>query len=299
MRQKLSLFCNVPVNAVIEEMDVETSIYELPITLKAENIDSLVVDHLGLDVPDNDMEVWHDVVRRLKSPSHEVKIGVIGKYIELQDAYKSVYESIVHAGIANDAKVNIVRIDAEDVELNPKKHLAELDGILIPGGFGDRGTAGKIITSKYARENDIPYFGLCLGMQIAVIDFARNVAGLEDSNSTEFDADTPHPVIDIMEDQKNLTTKGGNMRLGACPCELTEDSLSFDAYGKKNIEERHRHRYEFNNNYREQLTNAGLRIGGINPERDLIEIVEIPKHPWFVGVQFHPEFQCPILRGQW
>jgi CTP synthase len=291
MRQKLSLFCNVPVNAVIEEMDVETSIYELPITLKAENIDSLVVDHLGLDVPDNDMEVWHDVVRRLKSPSHEVKIGVIGKYIELQDAYKSVYESIVHAGIANDAKVNIVRIDAEDVELNPKKHLAELDGILIPGGFGDRGTAGKIITSKYARENDIPYFGLCLGMQIAVIDFARNVAGLEDSNSTEFDADTPHPVIDIMEDQKNLTTKGGNMRLGACPCELTEDSLSFDAYGKKNIEERHRHRYEFNNNYREQLTNAGLRIGGINPERDLIEIVEIPKHPWFVGVQFHPEFQ--------
>lgn len=291
MRQKLSLFCNVPMNAVIEEMDVETSIYELPITLKAENIDSLVIDHLGLDVPDNDMEVWHDVVRRLKSPSHEVKIGVVGKYIELQDAYKSVYESIIHAGIANDAKVNIVRIDAEDVELNPKKHLAELDGILIPGGFGDRGTAGKIITSKYARENDIPYFGLCLGMQIAVIDFARNVAGLENSNSTEFDADTPHPVIDIMEDQKNLTTKGGNMRLGACPCELNEDSLSFDAYGKKNIEERHRHRYEFNNNYREQLANAGLRIGGINPERDLIEIVEIPKHPWFVGVQFHPEFQ--------
>ena len=291
MRQKLSLFCNVPVKAVIEEMDVETSIYELPLALKAENIDDLVVDHLGLDAPDSDMKVWHDVVRRLKAPSHKVEIGVVGKYIELQDAYKSVYESIIHAGIANDTNVRIVRIDAEDIENDPDKHLATLDGILIPGGFGDRGTEGKIATAKFAREHDIPYFGLCLGMQIAVIDFARNVAGLEDANSTEFDPKTPHPVIDIMEDQKDLTTKGGNMRLGACPCELAEDSFSFHAYGRKDIQERHRHRYEFNNTYREQLVKAGLRIGGINPERDLVEIVEIPEHAWFVAVQFHPEFQ--------
>ena len=291
MRQKLSLFCNVPVKAVIEEMDVETSIYELPLALKAENIDDLVVDHLGLDAPDSDMKVWHDVVRRLKAPSHKVEIGVVGKYIELQDAYKSVYESIIHAGIANDTNVRIVRIDAEDIENDPAKHLATLDGILIPGGFGDRGTEGKIAAAKFAREHDIPYFGLCLGMQIAVIDFARNVAGLEDADSTEFDPKTPHPVIDIMEDQKDLTTKGGNMRLGACPCELAEDSFSFHAYGRKDIQERHRHRYEFNNTYREQLVKAGLRIGGINPERDLVEIVEIPEHAWFVAVQFHPEFQ--------
>ncbi|MBC8190078.1 MAG: CTP synthase [Puniceicoccaceae bacterium] len=291
MRQKLSLFCNVPVKAVIEEMDVETSIYELPLALKAENIDDLVVDHLGLDAPDSDMKVWHDVVRRLKAPSHKVEIGVVGKYIELQDAYKSVYESIIHGGIANDTNVRIVRIDAEDIENDPAKHLATLDGILIPGGFGDRGTEGKIAAAKFAREHDIPYFGLCLGMQIAVIDFARNVAGLEDANSTEFDPKTPHPVIDIMEDQKDLTTKGGNMRLGACPCELAEDSFSFHAYGRKDIQERHRHRYEFNNTYREQLVKAGLRIGGINPERDLVEIVEIPEHAWFVAVQFHPEFQ--------
>lgn len=291
MRQKLSLFCNVPVKAVIEEMDVETSIYELPLALKAEKIDDLVIDHLRLDAPDNDMKVWHDVVRRLKAPSHKVEIGVVGKYIELQDAYKSVYESIIHAGISNDANVRIVRLDAEDIEADPAKHLATLDGILIPGGFGDRGTEGKIAAAKFARENGIPYFGLCLGMQIAVIEYARHVAKLEGANSSEFDPNTEYPVIDIMEDQKDLTTKGGNMRLGACPCELADDSFSFHAYGEKNVYERHRHRYEFNNTYREQLKDAGLRIGGINPERDLVEIVEIPDHPWFVGVQFHPEFK--------
>jgi len=291
MRQKLSLFCNVPVKAVIEEMDVETSIYELPLALKAEKIDDLVIDHLKLDAPDSDMKVWHDVVRRLKAPSHKVEIGVVGKYIELQDAYKSVYESIIHAGIANDANVRIVRIDAEAIENDPAQYLGTLDGILIPGGFGDRGTEGKIAAAQFARENDIPYFGLCLGMQIAVIEFARNVAKLEGANSTEFDAKTKHPVIDIMEDQKKLTTKGGNMRLGACPCELAEDSFSYHAYGKKNIQERHRHRYEFNNDYLDQLIKAGLRIGGVNPERNLVEIVEIPEHPWYVGVQFHPEFK--------
>ena len=291
MRQKLSLFCNVHVKAVIEEIDVETSIYELPLALKAENIDDLVIDHLKLNAPDSDMKVWHDVVRRLKAPSHKVEIGVVGKYIELQDAYKSVYESIIHAGIANDASVHIVRLDAELIEDDLQKHLGTLDGILIPGGFGDRGTQGKIAAAKFARENSIPYFGLCLGMQIAVIEYARNVAKLEDANSTEFDPETAHPVIDIMEDQKDLTTKGGNMRLGACPCELAEDSFSYYAYGEKSIQERHRHRYEFNNNYRDQLVKSGLRIGGVNPERDLVEIVEIPGHPWYVGVQFHPEFK--------
>ena len=291
MRQKLSLFCNVPLKAVIEEIDVKTSIYELPLALKAESIDDLVVDHLKLDAPDSDMQIWHDVVRRLKAPTHKVEIGVVGKYIELQDAYKSVYESIIHAGIANDANVQILRLDAELITDDPENHLGTLDGILIPGGFGDRGTEGKIAAAKFARENGIPYFGLCLGMQIAVIEYARNVAKLADANSTEFDTTTAHPVIDIMEDQKDLKTKGGNMRLGACPCELAEDSFSYHAYGEKSIQERHRHRYEFNNSYRDQLVKSGLRIGGINPERDLVEIVEIPDHPWYVGVQFHPEFK--------
>ncbi|MGB0409134.1 MAG: CTP synthase [Opitutales bacterium] len=291
MRQKLSLFCNVPAKAVIEEMDVETSIYELPLALKAENVDDLIIEQLHLDAPDSDMQVWQDVVRRLKAPSHKVEIGVVGKYIELQDAYKSVYESIIHAGIANDSAVRIVRLDAEEIEENPAKHLASLDGILIPGGFGDRGTEGKIAAAKYARENGTPYFGLCLGMQIAVIEYARNVAGLDKANSTEFDSDTPHPVIDIMEDQRDLKTKGGNMRLGACPCELSEDSFSYHAYGRADIQERHRHRFEFNNTYRDQLKDSGLRIAGVNPERDLVEIVEIPQHPWYVGVQFHPEFK--------
>jgi CTP synthase len=291
MRQKLSLFCNVPVKAVIEECDVETSIYELPLALKAEDLDDLIVDHLKLDAPDNEMKVWHDVVRRLKAPSHKVEIGVVGKYIELQDAYKSVYESITHAGIANDTAVRIVRIDAEAIESAPEMHLGALDGILIPGGFGDRGTEGKIAAARYAREKGIPYFGLCLGMQIAVIEFARNVAGLAEANSTEFNAQTAHPVIDIMADQKSLTTKGGNMRLGACPCTLKDDSNSYHAYGSSQIMERHRHRYEFNNQYRAKLEAAGLGIAGVNPERDLVEIVEIPDHPWFVAVQFHPEFK--------
>jgi len=291
MRQKLSLFCNVPVKAVIEEMDVETSIYELPLALKAENVDDLIVEHLRLDAPDTEIKIWHDVVRRLKAPGHKIEIGVVGKYIELQDAYKSVYESITHAGIANDCAVRVIRLDAEEIEGNPAKHLLSLDGILIPGGFGDRGTEGKITAAKFARESGTPFFGLCLGMQIAVIEFARNVALLEGANSTEFDARTPHPVIDIMHDQKELTTKGANMRLGACPCRLSDDSLSIHAYGKADIRERHRHRYEFNNAYREQLQQSGLRIVGINPERDLVEIVEIPDHPWFVAVQFHPEFK--------
>ena len=291
IRQKLSLFCNVPVRSVIEECDVETSIYELPLALKSENLDEIVVNHLGLEAPDSDMKDWHRIVRRLKAPRHKVEIGVVGKYIELQDAYKSVYESITHAGIANDTSVRVIRLDAEEIEEDPAKHLSSLNAILIPGGFGDRGTEGKVAAARFARENKIPYFGLCLGMQIAVIEFSRNVAGLENANSTEFDLQTPHPVISLMDDQKELTTKGANMRLGTYDCKLFKDSHSYTAYQQNIIKERHRHRFEFNNNYRDELKSKGLRIGGINPESDLVEIIEIEDHPWFVGVQFHPEFK--------
>ena len=291
IRQKLSLFCNVPVKSVIEECDVETSIYELPLSLKSEDLDEIVIQHLGLEAPDNEMKEWHEIVRRLKAPRHKVEIGVVGKYIELQDAYKSVYESITHAGIANDTSVRTIRLDAEEIQETPQKYLATLDGILIPGGFGDRGTEGKIAAARFARENGIPYFGLCLGMQIAVIEFARNVAGLENANSTEFDPESPHPVVCLMEAQKELTTKGGNMRLGAYLCKLNKESHSFKAYQKETIYERHRHRFEFNNAYRDALQSKGLRVGGVNPDNDLVEIVEIADHPWFVAVQFHPEFK--------
>ena len=291
IRQKLSLFCNVPVKSVIEECDVETSIYELPLSLKSENLDEIVIEHLSLQAPDNDMKDWHEIVRRLKAPRHKVEIGVVGKYIELQDAYKSVYESITHAGIANDTTVRTIRLDAEEIEEAPRKYLSALDGILIPGGFGDRGTEGKIAAARFARENKVPYFGLCLGMQIAVIEFARNVAGLEDAHSTEFNPETPHPVVCMMEAQKELTTKGGNMRLGAYLCRLNKESISFQAYQETTIYERHRHRFEFNNKYLEELKSGGLRIGGTNPDSDLVEIIEISDHPWFVGVQFHPEFK--------
>ena len=291
LRKKLSLFCNVPIKAVIEECDVETSIYELPLSLKTEKVDDLVIEKLNLDNPDSSMQIWVDVVRRLKAPSHKVEIGVVGKYIELQDAYKSVYESITHAGIANDCAVRVQRIDAEDLETEGTDILKSLDGILIPGGFGDRGIEGKILAAQFARENQIPFLGLCLGMQIAVIEFARNVAGLKEANSAEFDANTPHPVIHIMEEQKALKTKGGNMRLGAYDCTLSKDSFSYFAYDSETISERHRHRYEFNNDYREILLEKGIRFAGINPEKDLVEIIEMPEHPWFVAVQFHPEFK--------
>lgn len=292
IRQKLSLYCNVPVKAVIEEMDVETSIYELPLLLAQENLDDLVVEHLRLDAPDSDMAVWKDVVRRLKYPAHRLDIGVVGKYIELQDAYKSVYESLTHGGIANDCGINIVRIDSEAIEEDgTEAHLKGLDGILVPGGFGDRGIEGKIAAANYARENMIPYFGLCLGMQILVIEYARNVAGFPDANSTEFAPDCKDPVIAMMEDQKTLNTKGGNMRLGAYPCQVVEGTLAHSAYGKDVVHERHRHRFEFNNQYRSILERSGLRVAGINPDRNLVEIVEVIDHPWMLGVQFHPEFQ--------
>ena len=292
IREKLSLFCSVPKEAVIEEMDVTHSIYELPHMLKKEGLDTLVTRFLGLDAPAPKLDEWEEVIHRLIHPKHRVKIGMIGKYVDLQDSYLSVNESLVHGGIRNDTGVEVVHLDAEAIERDgPEKHLKDLDGILVPGGFGDRGTEGKILASKYAREQKIPYFGLCLGMQIAVIDFARNVLGKENANSTEFDPATDAPVIHIMDDQKSVTDKGATMRLGACPCRLKTGTASRLAYDKEEVSERHRHRFEFNNSYREEMENAGLIVAGVNPERDLVEIVEVKDHPWFVVVQFHPEFQ--------
>lgn len=293
MRQKLSLFCNVEQKAVIEEMDVKHSIYELPIMLAEEGVDKLVVERLGIKAPESDMSAWKSIVRRLVSPSGGcVKIAVVGKYIDLQDAYKSIYESLAHAGVGNDCSVKILRIDSEDVERDgAEKYLSDADGILIPGGFGDRGIEGKILAAKYARENKIPYFGICLGMQIAVIEYARDVLGLDGANSTEFNESTLYPVINLMDDQKDIVDKGATMRLGSYECALVEGSRAGKAYGQKSVRERHRHRFEFNNAYRKRLEDAGLVVAGINPKRNLVEIVEVKDHPWMVGVQFHPEFQ--------
>jgi CTP synthase len=271
---------------------VANSIYELPLALQKEGMDQLVLDLFGLKNPPPAKNVWHQIVARILNPVHEVKIGVVGKYIELQDAYKSVYESITHAGIANNCRVNIVRIDAEDLE---KKgglaHLKGLDGILVPGGFGDRGTEGKIAAARYARENKIPYYGLCLGLQIAVIEFSRNVLKLPGANSTEFEASPQHPVINMMEDQKKIIDKGATMRLGSYECALTPGTLAAKAYAAPSVRERHRHRYEVNNAYVDQLKRGGVVISGVNPRRNLVEIIELKDHPWFVAVQFHPEFQ--------
>ena len=291
IREKLSLFCNVPVKAVIEEIDVESSIYELPLALHREEMDDLVVDLLGLDAPAIEHSVWIDIVRRLKSPSGRVDIGVVGKYIELQDAYKSVYESLSHAGIANNCAVNIVRIDAEALE-TPEglNKLKGMNGILVPGGFGDRGIEGKIAAVKYARDNGTPYFGLCLGLQIAVIEFARNVLGLKGANSYEVDEKTPYPVISMMDEQKSIVEKGATMRLGSYECQVKPGTKGFEAYGEEFVRERHRHRYEVNNDYVDQIENGGLKVSGINPKRNLVEMVELEDHPWFLAVQSHPEF---------
>lgn len=303
-RQKLSLFCNVPYEAVIEEMDVEHSIYEVPLMLQREGTDDLICKQLGLDTPAADMAHWRDIIRKLITPRHRVRIGVVGKYVELQDAYKSVYESVIHGGVANDCGVEIERIDAEDIEENgAAETLKGCSGILVPGGFGERGTEGKILAVQYARENNIPYFGLCLGMQIATIEFARNVLKLDGAHSTEFDPATAHPVIALLDEQQNVTDKGGTMRLGSQPCKLKPGSLAAKLYGSEEIHERHRHRYEFNNTYREAFEAAGLTFSGMSPDGNLVEIVEVPGHPFFVASQFHPEFKSkpnkphPLFEG--
>ncbi len=296
LRDKLSMFCNVPVKAVIECSDVK-SIYELPLALQNEGLDELVIELFGLQKPRPERNVWADLAKRINTPAHTVRIGVVGKYIELQDAYKSVYESVTHAGIANNAKVEIVRVDAEDLEKRGGIALLKgLDGILVPGGFGDRGTEGKIAAARYARENGVPYYGLCLGMQIAVIEFCRNVLKLKDANSTEFDPATPHPVINMMEEQKKIIDKGATMRLGSYECALTAGSRAAKAYKAESIRERHRHRYEVNNAYVGQFQRAGLLVSGVNPRRNLVEIVELKDHPFFLAVQFHPEFQSKPLQ---
>ncbi|MCH2182649.1 MAG: CTP synthase [Mariniblastus sp.] len=291
-REKIALFCNVPFPNVIEERDKDFSIYEVPLSLVEHGLDNLIVKELGLATSTLDLDDWRDLLHRLRNPETEISIAVVGKYAEHKDAYKSIYEAIDHAGMEHHAQIRIGRIQSEAVEREgPERLLAGYDGILVPGGFGERGTEGKVDAIRFARERNIPFLGICLGMQCAVIEFARNVVGLNGANSTEFDKDTPHPVICLLDEQKNITDKGGTMRLGAQTSELNTDSKSFEWYGNRMISERHRHRYEFNNVYRQQFQAHNLTIAGTSENDSLVEIVELTDHPWFVAVQFHPEFK--------
>jgi len=297
LRAKISMFCNVPVEAVIEEIDVAHSIYEVPVMLRREGMDELICNRLGLETALPDMSRWEDMLRRLCEPKHRVKIGVIGKYIELQDAYKSVYEAVTHGGGANDCGVEIVRVDSEAIENNGGvKSLADLSGVLVPGGFGERGIEGKIRAAQYARENGIPFLGLCLGMQVACIEFARNALGLEDAHSAEFEPDTPHPIIALLDEQQNVTDMGGTMRLGAQPCRLLPGSKAAELYGVDEVNERHRHRYEFNNAYREQFEAQDFAFSGTSPDGSLVELIELKNHPYFMATQAHPEFRSKPVR---
>lgn len=291
LRAKISLFCNVPLEAVVEEKDVDHTIYEVPLMLQRERADDLVCRILHLDSPAPNMTHWQEILRKLIAPQHRVRIGVVGKYIGLQDAYKSVYEAISHGGIGNDCGVEIVRVESEEIEKQgADKVLRGLGGILVPGGFGERGIEGKIQAAQYARENKLPYLGLCLGMQIATIEFARNVLKLDKAHSAEFDPETPHPVIALLDAQKRVTKKGGTMRLGAQPCQLAVGSKAAQLYGAFVVNERHRHRFEFNNAYREKFQKAGFVFSGLSPDAKLVEVIELADHPFFIASQFHPEF---------
>ncbi|OGW27861.1 MAG: CTP synthase [Nitrospirae bacterium GWC2_57_13] len=302
MKKKIALFCNVEKNSVITAQDVGT-IYEVPLRLREEGLDDRIVELLDLKAPKRDLTTWENIVRMIKAPSRETSIALVGKYIELKEAYKSLCEALGHGGIANDARVKIFWVDSEDIEnKGAAEMLANMDGILVPGGFGIRGIEGKIAAVTHAREGKIPYFGICLGMQCAVIESARNLAGLKAANSSEFDQQTPYPVIYLLEQwydyrskavqKRDMTCdKGGSMRLGAYPCKLEKDTLASRAYNTAEISERHRHRYEFNNAFRKQLTAAGLVISGLSPDGELVEIIERKDHPWFLGCQFHPEFK--------
>ncbi len=294
--EKIALFCNVEQEAVIEEPDSVNSIYEVPLGLAASKCDELILKKLQLTAGELNLDDWKEMVQKIIKPDHHVTIGVVGKYIEHRDAYKSIYESLAHAGIKHLTRVSFRRIESDDLnEANAEGLLGGLHGILVPGGFGHRGIEGKIEAIRYARMNDIPYFGVCLGMQTAVIEYSRNVANLAGANSTEFDDGTRHPVICLLEAQREVKDKGASMRLGSQPCILVPGSQAALAYGQTEIHERHRHRYEFNPDYRERLEAAGLRITGNSPDGTLAEIVELPTHPWFVGVQFHPEFKSKPL----
>ena len=297
IRKKISMFCNVPRDAVIGFLDVEHSIYEAPLKLREENLDQIVCDCLGLESDPPDLTDWTNFVDSIINPERHVRLAVVGKYIELQDAYKSIYEALTHAGAAHRCGIEIVRLDSEKIDTEgAEKHLSGIDGVVIPGGFGDRGSEGKVAAARYVRETGTPYFGLCLGMQIATIEFARHVCGLERANSVEFDADTPHPVICLLEEQKDVTEKGASMRLGTWPCLLAEGSLARKVYGSDSVNERHRHRFEFNPDYKERMENAGFRISGTSPDGTLAEIIEIPDHPFYLATQFHPEFQSKPMK---
>jgi CTP synthase len=291
-RKKIALFCNVDTEAVIVEKDVDHSIYEVPLALIEQGLDKIVADRLSLPVGKPRIRDWIDVVDSIKHPERTARIAIVGKYMKIQDAYKSIYESLAHAGIHHRTKIEFVRIEAEDLEKRGSiERLDGVHGILVPGGFGERGTEGKINAIRYAREKKIPYYGLCLGMQLAVVEFGRHVCGLGDATSTEFKVGCQNPVIDLMPDQANIAAKGGTMRLGSYPCVLTENSKAAKAYGQKQVNERHRHRYEFNNKYREVYEHRGMNFSGLSPDGRLVEIVELNDHPWFVAVQFHPEFK--------
>ncbi len=302
IKAKIASFCNVDENSVITAKDVEW-IYEVPLIFHQEGLDERVVEKLHMWTGAPNLKKWERVVQILKNPKETVRIAVVGKYMDLRESYKSLMEALVHGGIANEARVELDCIEAEKIEESGTKILDQADGILVPGGFGDRGSEGKITAARYARENRIPYFGICLGMQMAAVEFARDVCGLERANSTEFDPATPHPVIHLMETQKGVENKGATMRLGAYPCALQDDSLAAKLYGKKKISERHRHRYEFNNAYREAFAQKGMALSGLSPDGTLVEIIELKDHPWFLGCQFHPEFKSrpmeshPLFKG--
>ena len=292
-RRKIAMFCNVEHRNIVAFRDVKHTIYECPLDLRQDKIDRLVVDNLGIDSPTPDLTDWENFVERLINPRHQVTIAVVGKYIDLQDAYKSIYESLTIAGAAHHAEVTIVRIDSESIEEgNASAIIGEVDGILIPGGFGDRGIEGKILAAQYARSTGIPYLGICLGMQVATVEFARNVCDLEGAHTTECNKDTPHPVISLQEEQKGIKEMGATMRLGSCNSIVHPGTLAANLYGgEQTIKERHRHRYEFNPAYLEQLTEAGLIISSVSAEEGLVEIIELADHPFYIGAQFHPEFQ--------
>ncbi|KAF2517636.1 CTP synthase [Flavobacterium foetidum] len=295
LRQKLALFCNVKKEAVIQSIDAST-IYEVPNLMLEEGLD--VVALKKLDLPKKaspDLKNWNTFLKRLKSPKQTVNIGLVGKYVEMQDCYKSILEAFIHAGAANETKVNVISIHSEHINAdNVEEKLGSLDGVLVAPGFGERGIEGKIEAVRFVRENNIPFFGICLGMQMSVIEYSRNILGYAEANSTEMNEKTSHPVVSLMEEQKNVTDKGGTMRLGAWKCDIKPDTLAYKIYGEKTISERHRHRYEYNNKYADELQKAGLKASGVNPDTGLVEIVELDNHPFFIGVQYHPEYKSTV-----
>jgi CTP synthase len=303
VRRKLSMFCSVSEKAVVEERDVEHTIYEVPLTLHAEGLDALVCDLLHLETPEPDLADWRKFVERVVSPKRRVKIAVVGKYMDVRDAYKSIYESLTHAAASEDCGIDLKLIDAESLEHEIDAGLKDVAGVLVPGGFGVRGIEGKINAARYAREHKIPYLGLCLGMQVATIEFARNVCGVKGANSTEFNKDTPDPVISLLEEQRGVRNKGASMRLGTWPTQIVKGTLAEKIYGDTEVTERHRHRYEFNMKYRDRMNAKGFVISGTSPDGTLAELVELRDHPYFVGCQYHPEFQSkpnkphPLFKG--